>query len=31
MWCCVWGGIGVGVVLCLGWYRGGCGAVCGMV
>ncbi len=27
MWCCVWGGIGVGVVLCVGWYRGGFGAV----
>ncbi len=27
MWC----GIGVGVVLCVGWYRGGCGAGCGDV
>ncbi len=29
------GGIGVvvvlGVVMCVGWYRGGCGAVCGVV
>ncbi len=31
MWCCVWGGIGVDVVLCVEWYRGGCGAGCGAV
>ncbi len=27
----VCGGIGVVVVLCVGWYRGGCGAGCGAV